>query len=118
MVEKGTLRPQRFLTAVGFESPHHLEGVSRELWKRIWSRVSELNVLRHHFFPNFYFCYCAKQGEDIVANESLLLAAKAAAMDSADIEKCIKMIDDSVVKSSLKKATEDALEYGVCIKFL
>lgn len=39
-------------------------------------------------------------------------------MDSADIEKCIKMIDDSVVKSSLKKATEDALEYGVCIKFL
>ena len=45
MIEKGTLRAQRFLTAIAHEHPEHVEGVSRELWKRIWSRVSE----------NFYY---------------------------------------------------------------
>lgn len=39
MIEKGTLRAQRFLTVVAHEYPEHLEGVSRELWRRIWSLV-------------------------------------------------------------------------------
>jgi glutathione S-transferase kappa 1 len=41
MIEKGSLRAQRFITAVAHERPEYIEGVSRELWKRIWSRVSE-----------------------------------------------------------------------------
>lgn len=42
MIEKGTIKAQRFLTVIGDKHPEHLEGVSRELWKRIWSRVSGL----------------------------------------------------------------------------
>lgn len=42
MIEKGTIKAQRFLTAIGEKHPEHLEGVSRELWKRIWSRVRGL----------------------------------------------------------------------------
>ncbi len=44
MIEKGTLRAQRFLTAIAHEQPEHVEGVSRELWTRIWSRVSEMGL--------------------------------------------------------------------------
>nr|CAH0097993.1 unnamed protein product [Daphnia galeata] len=89
MIEKGTLRAQRFLTVVAHEHPEHLEGVSRELWRRIWSL-----------------------GEDIVEDESLHLAAKATNMEDADIQKCLNMMNDSTIKLSLKKTTEDAVEYG------
>ena len=40
MFEKGSLSAQRLLTAVKEELPHKLEEVSRQLWLRIWSRVS------------------------------------------------------------------------------
>jgi glutathione S-transferase kappa 1 len=45
MVEKGTLKAQRFLTAIKMQHPEHLENVSRELWNRIWSRVSIIDLL-------------------------------------------------------------------------
>ncbi len=41
MFEKGTLRPQRFLTAVKHECPNKLEEMSRQLWLRVWSRVCD-----------------------------------------------------------------------------
>uniref|UniRef100_A0A5F4WCW6 Glutathione S-transferase kappa 1 n=1 Tax=Callithrix jacchus TaxID=9483 RepID=A0A5F4WCW6_CALJA len=40
VLEKGSLSAMRFLTAVNLEHPEMLENVSRELWMRIWSRVS------------------------------------------------------------------------------
>ncbi|KAI9561597.1 hypothetical protein GHT06_012556 [Daphnia sinensis] len=89
MIEKGTIKAQRFLTAIGEKHPEHLEGVSRELWKRIWSR-----------------------GEDIVEDKNLHLAAKAANMEDVHIQECLKLMNDSSVKLALKKSTEDAIEYG------
>lgn len=89
MIEKGSLRAQRFITAVAHERPEYIEGVSRELWKRIWSR-----------------------GEDIVETESLHIAAKAANMEDSDIQKCLKLMNDSNIKQALIKSTEDAIEYG------
>ena len=56
MVEKGTLKPQRFLTAIASENPDHLEGVSRELWKRIWSRVNTINVVQLKFSEKHPTC--------------------------------------------------------------
>jgi hypothetical protein len=35
-------------------------------------------------------------------------------MEDADIQKCLNMMNDSTIKLSLKKTTEDAIEYGVC----
>lgn len=89
MVEKGTLKAQRFLTAIKMQHPEHLENVSRELWNRIWSR-----------------------GEDIYEKESLKLAALKANMDENDALNCVKLMDDSIVKDTLKKATEEAIEQG------
>ena len=34
-------------------------------------------------------------------------------MEDLDIQKCLKLIDDSNVKLALKKSTEEAIEYGV-----
>nr|QST14953.1 GSTkappa1 protein [Diaphanosoma celebensis] len=86
---KGTLRAQRFLTAISLHYPKHLEEVSRQLWMRIWARE-----------------------EDIAENESLFQAAISAKMEENDIEKCLQLIDDPNVKEALKKTTEEAVEYG------
>nr|XP_034958073.1 glutathione S-transferase kappa 1-like [Zootoca vivipara] len=40
VIEKGSLKAMRFVTAVDMAEPQFLEPVSRELWMRIWSRVS------------------------------------------------------------------------------
>ena len=40
MFRKGSLFPQRFLTAAKEECPNELEELSRQLWLRVWSRVS------------------------------------------------------------------------------
>ena len=53
------------------------------------------------------------QGTDITENDSFRQAGKRAKMDDAEIEKCIKFIDDSKVKKILIETTEEALEYGV-----
>ena len=40
MFQPGTLKAQRFLTAVNIRHPKYLEEVSRQLWLRAWSNVS------------------------------------------------------------------------------
>lgn len=55
------------------------------------------------------------QGEDIVEDENLHLAAKAANMEDVHVQECLKLMNDSSVKLALKKSTEDAIEYGVWI---
>ena len=34
-------------------------------------------------------------------------------MNKTDIETCLKLMNDSHIKSALMKSTEDAMEYGV-----
>jgi len=89
MVERGSLRAQRFLTAIDLYFPEHLEDVSRSLWTRVWSKE-----------------------EDIVDNESLFLAAKNAKMLDSAIEKCLKLLNEAAVKETLKKTTEEVVEHG------
>ena len=36
----GSLKAQRLLTAANIEVPDKVENLSRELWMRVWSRVS------------------------------------------------------------------------------
>lgn len=42
---KGTLQAMRFLSAVDMARPDMTEGVSRELWMRIWSKVYNKHIL-------------------------------------------------------------------------
>jgi hypothetical protein len=47
-------------------------------------------------------------------NESLYQTAKATNIEEADIQKCLKTMNDDNIKLALKKTSEDAIEYGVC----
>ena len=54
MIEKGSLRAQRFLTAIDLHAPEHLENISRSLWTRVWSKVrKELTYNYIFIFHNF-----------------------------------------------------------------
>ena len=46
MFNKGSLSAQRLLTAVGDRQPEKLEELSRQLWLRVWSRVSNVPTLK------------------------------------------------------------------------
>jgi len=54
MAVKGSLRAQRFLTAIDLHYPEHLEDVSRSLWSRIWSnvRTDRLTCLSYLFITS------------------------------------------------------------------
>lgn len=47
----GSLSAMRFITAVDMTQPQFLEPVSRELWMRIWSRVSTSTYPQSSSFP-------------------------------------------------------------------
>lgn len=89
MIEKGSLRAQRFLTAIDIHAPEHLENISRSLWTRVWSKE-----------------------EDIVENESLYSASVNAKLPENVIKKCLELINETTVKETLKKATEEVVEHG------
>ena len=40
MFVKGTLPAMRYITAIDAMNPGYTEALSRELWMRVWSRVS------------------------------------------------------------------------------
>ncbi|KAG8551459.1 hypothetical protein GDO81_004122 [Engystomops pustulosus] len=90
VIKKGSLSAMRFLTAIQMSHPEFLEGVSRELWQRIWS-----------------------EDKDITEPESLLQAAKKAGMPEDLAQKSLSLMTSPEVKTRLKENTEKALEYGV-----
>lgn len=90
VIKKGSLSAMRFVTAVQMSNPEFLEGVSRELWLRIWS-----------------------EDKDITEPESILEAAKKAGMSEDLAKKLLSSITSPEVKNQLKETTDKALAYGV-----
>ncbi|XP_070206648.1 glutathione S-transferase kappa 1-like isoform X2 [Littorina saxatilis] len=41
MVTKGTIKTQRFITAVDLKHPQFTEQLSKEMWKRIWEQAAQ-----------------------------------------------------------------------------
>jgi len=74
MVVKGTLVPQRLLTAVAQTRPDQLISVSRQLWLRIWTR-----------------------DEDITSPESLRQALSCAGVTKADAEDLLRLSSDKAI---------------------
>uniref|UniRef100_A0A2K5F8A5 Glutathione S-transferase kappa 1 n=1 Tax=Aotus nancymaae TaxID=37293 RepID=A0A2K5F8A5_AOTNA len=139
ILEKGSLSAMRFLTAVNLEHPEMLENVSRELWMRIWSRVSAglwkssgralddfLTFPRHVFkvmilpspggstvsqsHPSPMFS--SFQDEDITQPQSILAAAEKAGMSAEQAQGLLEKSSTSKVKNQLKETTEAACRYG------
>ncbi|KAM3912964.1 glutathione S-transferase kappa 1 [Leptodactylus fuscus] len=90
VIKKGSLSAMRFLTAVQLSHPEFVEGVSRELWRRIWF-----------------------EDKDITEAESLLEASKKAGMSEDSAKKLLSTMNSLEVKNKLKENTEDALAYGI-----
>ena len=49
----GSLKAQRLLTAASIDLPDQVETISRELWMRAWSRVSNFFMIAQHMQINF-----------------------------------------------------------------
>ncbi|XP_071986147.1 glutathione S-transferase kappa 1-like isoform X1 [Engystomops pustulosus] len=90
VMKKGSLSAMRFVTALQMSHPTFLEGVSRELWLRIWS-----------------------EDKDITEAESILQAAKKAGIPEDLAKKLLSTITSPEIKSKLKENTEIALKYGL-----
>ncbi|XP_075414870.1 glutathione S-transferase kappa 1 isoform X1 [Tenrec ecaudatus] len=128
ILEKGSLSAMRFLTAVHLECPEMLEKTSRELWMRVWSRVSTGTVGdlwplprllgwppdgRAHPPPHTHtlFSLCS-QDEDITEPQSILAAAEKAGMSREQAQGILEKISSPTVKNQLKESTAAACKYG------
>ncbi|KAL8578227.1 hypothetical protein ACOMHN_040988 [Nucella lapillus] len=89
MVTKGTLKPQRFITAVDMSNPGYTEQLSRELFKRI----HEMDI-------------------DATEPASLKEASMKAGMNEAVIKDALTRMNSSEVKDKLKATTQEALDLG------
>ncbi|EHH17802.1 hypothetical protein EGK_14272 [Macaca mulatta] len=136
IIEKGSLSAMRFLTAVSLEHPEMLEKASRELWMRVWSRVSvglwessgrtfddfltfPRNVFRVMILPSPLpqRIYCPPVtplsfDEDITQPQSILAAAEKAGMSAEQAQGLLEKISTPKVKNQLKETTEAACRYG------
>lgn len=89
MFDKGTLKAQRFITAVDMIDSSFTENVSRILWTRIH-----------------------RNDEDITEPENFVMVGKQAGMKPEILKKAISQITDDAVKKRLADYTEEALEKG------
>ncbi|KAI1885813.1 hypothetical protein AGOR_G00207650 [Albula goreensis] len=92
MFKKGSLSAMRFVTAVaesGEGKDADVEKVSRELWRRIWSR-----------------------DEDITLPASLSEAGLKAGLPASEVEELLKLASSQEIKDKLKRTTQEALDHG------
>ncbi|CAN9513707.1 unnamed protein product [Ophioblennius macclurei] len=92
MFKKGSLSAMRFVTAVQTKEKSgdkHVEQVSRELWRRIWS-----------------------EDKDITEPKSIAEAAVKAGIPESSIKELLELSTSKEVKDKLKLSTQEALDYG------
>ncbi|XP_052227812.1 glutathione S-transferase kappa 1-like [Dreissena polymorpha] len=89
MFVKGTLKTQRFITAVDMMDSTKTEELSRQMWHRNWSR-----------------------DEDITEAASLKEAGKHAGLSDTQISHGLEDMHSSKVKDRLKQFTDEALNHG------
>ncbi|KAM4601338.1 glutathione S-transferase kappa 1-like [Polymixia lowei] len=91
MFKKGSLSAMRFVAAVQEMKggDEHVEQVSRELWRRIWS-----------------------EDKDITQPASLSEAAMKAGLSASEIEELLNLSTSKQIKDKLKSTTQEALDHG------
>ncbi|XP_012684578.2 glutathione S-transferase kappa 1-like [Clupea harengus] len=92
LMAKGSLAAMRFVTAVGemeTDGDDKVEKVSRELWKRIWSKDQDISQLA-----------------------SLAEVGRQAGLSAKKVEELLELSQDSAIKHKLRDTTQEALDYG------
>ncbi|XP_069115514.1 glutathione S-transferase kappa 1-like [Argopecten irradians] len=89
MFIKGTLMPQRFLTAVDIKRPDLVEDLSRQFWIRAWNK-----------------------DQGISDEEGIRETCKDINFPTNLMEECLQKTKDQTVKDRLKQYTTEALELG------
>lgn len=112
MFRKGSLKAQRLLVATELTSPDKVEVLSRQLWLRIWGRVSSCSFWRMGEKEKSLEVF-AVQDEDITEDGSLREAGKKAGLSEEEIDKLLEMIQTEEVKEKLKQRTQETLDLGV-----
>ena len=85
----GSLKQQRFLTAVKRSYPEYLESCSREFWYRCWS-----------------------EDLDASKDESIFMVATRAGLKEDEILDCLEDIRTDDLKNNLKETTSEAVKAG------
>lgn len=85
----GSLKQQRFLTAVKNSYPEYLESCSREFWYRCWS-----------------------EDLDATKDTSIFMVASRAGLKEEEILNCLEEIQTEKLKLSLKNTTTEAVNMG------
>lgn len=89
MLNKGSLKAQRLLTATKSNESDHVEELSRQLFRRVWLK-----------------------NEDITEDGSLREACNASNMPADLSEKFLAMTSNENIKDQLKASTSEAIEHG------
>ncbi|CAM9687375.1 unnamed protein product [Ectocarpus fasciculatus] len=84
-----TLAAQRLLNAAAVDAPEQLEGLTRELWTRLWGG-----------------------GRDIASEQGLQEACMGTGMDASSARSLLARSGDADIKARLKEETEEALRRG------
>ena len=85
----GSLKQQRFLTAVKSSYPEYLESCSREFWYRCWS-----------------------EDLDATKDTSIFMVATRAGLKEEEILNCLEETQTDELKNKLKETTSEAVESG------
>ncbi|XP_069162959.1 glutathione S-transferase kappa 1 isoform X2 [Procambarus clarkii] len=89
MLVKGSLVPNRFLTAIDLLYPDYLEAASRALWMEVWNK-----------------------DEDITTQETLERAGEVAGLTKDQLAHIQEHMTQEVTKNRLETYTEEAVQYG------
>jgi len=85
----GSLKQQRFITAVLKEHPDKVEKVIRNFWIRAWS-----------------------EDQDVHTPEDIRIIGDMSGMTEAEVSQCLEVMEDPGVKQRLKEVTDEAVERG------
>uniref|UniRef100_A0A914RKQ9 DSBA-like thioredoxin domain-containing protein n=1 Tax=Parascaris equorum TaxID=6256 RepID=A0A914RKQ9_PAREQ len=101
VLNRGSLLPQRFLTAIDLQNKSFVEAAARELWARLWARNETIHTV-----------------DDIKQVDTWQIQLVAVKISLPNAEDLIAASNSTLIKETLKKRNNMALQQGVYLILL